>query len=77
MIEVLKLKKVKVVEKFIINVFKIIIGIIALKFGADFVVDNAVNIAQIMGISEKIIGVTILVIGTSLPGTCIISNSYI
>lgn len=53
--------------KFIINVFKIIIGIVALKFGADFVVDNAVNIAQIIGISEKIIGVTIIAIGTSLP----------
>ena len=54
-------------KKFIINFFKIIIGIVGLKFGADFVVDNAVNIAQIIGISEKIIGVTIIAIGTSLP----------
>lgn len=54
-------------KKFIINFFKIIIGIVGLKFGADFVVDNAVNIAQIIGISEKIIGVTIIAVGTSLP----------
>ena len=54
-------------KNFIVNFFKIIIGIVALKFGADFVVDNAVNIAQIIGISEKIIGVTIIAVGTSLP----------
>ena len=45
----------------------IIIGAIGLKFGADFVVDNAVAIAQILGLSEKIIGLTIVSIGTSLP----------
>lgn len=54
-------------KKFIMNFLKIIIGIVGLKFGADFVVDNAVNIAQIIGISEKIIGVTIIAVGTSLP----------
>ena len=38
-----------------------------LKYGADFVIDHAVNVATIMGISEKIIGVTIIAVGTSLP----------
>jgi len=60
-------KKSKTLKTVIIDCLKIIVGIIALKFGADFVVDNAVNIAEIIGISEKIIGVTIIAIGTSLP----------
>lgn len=49
------------------DVCAIIIGIVALKFGGDLAVDNAVNVATILGLSEKIISVTILAIGTSLP----------
>ncbi len=49
------------------DILYIIIGIIALKIGGDFTVDHAVNIANIFGISEKIISVTILAVGTSLP----------
>ena len=49
------------------NFIYIILGIIALKFGGDFVVDNAVNIAEHFKISEKIISLTIVAIGTSLP----------
>lgn len=45
----------------------IICGIIALKFGGDFVVDSACEIANAIGISEKIISLTIIAIGTSLP----------
>lgn len=49
------------------SIVGIIIGIIALKFGADFVVNNSIIIAEKIGISEKIIGLTIVAIGTSLP----------
>ena len=45
----------------------IVLGIIALKYGGDFVVDNAVVIAQAIGISEKLISLTIVAISTSLP----------
>lgn len=45
----------------------IVLGILGLKYGGDLVVDNAVNIAQIMGISEKLISLTIVAISTSLP----------
>ncbi|MBP3597530.1 MAG: calcium/sodium antiporter [Clostridia bacterium] len=45
----------------------ILAGIVALKFGGDFVVDNAVAIAKVIGISEKVISLTIIAIGTSLP----------
>ena len=39
----------------------------ALKIGGDLTVDNAVAIAEKFNISEKIISLTILAIGTSLP----------
>ena len=45
----------------------LIIGILGLKFGADFVVDNSILIAQGFGVSEKLIGMTIVAIGTALP----------
>lgn len=49
------------------NIIQILIGIVALKFGGDFIVDNAIVIAEYFNISEKIISLTIIAIGTSLP----------
>ncbi len=49
------------------TIFNIIVGIIGLKFGGDFVVDSASAIATSLGISEKIIGLTIVAFSTSLP----------
>jgi Ca2+/Na+ antiporter len=49
------------------DICAIILGVVALKFGGDLAVDNAVKVATILGLSEKIISVTILAIGTSLP----------
>lgn len=49
------------------DILFIVLGIVALKVGGDLAVDNAVNVAKILGLSEKIISVTILAIGTSLP----------
>ena len=49
------------------NIIQILIGIVALKFGGDFIVDNATIIAEYLNISEKIISLTIVAIGTSLP----------
>lgn len=45
----------------------IIIGLIGLVIGGKLVVDNAVKIATLLGVSQKIIGLTIVAIGTSLP----------
>ncbi len=45
----------------------IILGIAAVIFGGNLVVDNSVLIAKSFGISETIIGLTIISIGTSLP----------
>ena len=43
------------------------IGIIVLYIGAILTVDHAVIIATELGLSEKIIGLTVIAIGTSLP----------
>ena len=42
-------------------------GIVAIKFGGDFVVDGAVVIAGKLGMSPNLIGLTIVAVGTSLP----------
>jgi cation:H+ antiporter len=42
-------------------------GLAGLIFGGKLVVDNAIKIATEMGVSEKIIGLTIIAVGTSLP----------
>lgn len=44
-----------------------VIGLAALPFAADAVVDGAIGIASIYGISETAVGVTIVALGTSLP----------
>lgn len=42
-------------------------GIVGLYFGSNLLVENAVLISREYGVSERIIGVTIIAIGTSLP----------
>lgn len=42
-------------------------GIGMLVIGGKFVIDGAVGIAETMGMSEKLIGITIVALGTSLP----------
>lgn len=42
-------------------------GIVGLAGGGKLIVDNAVEIATIFGVSQKLIGLTILAAGTSLP----------
>ncbi len=45
----------------------ILLGLIFLPLGSDWVVDGAVQIARLFRISEAFIGLTIVAIGTSLP----------
>lgn len=42
-------------------------GAIAIKFGGDFVVDSASNIALSLGMSQNLVSLTIVALGTSLP----------
>ncbi|QHI39126.1 Inner membrane protein YrbG [Kordia antarctica] len=45
----------------------ICIGLLALIIGGKLVVDNAVELATSLGVSQKMIGLTIIAAGTSLP----------
>lgn len=54
-------------RKIIVNILYIIIGIIALKIGGDLVVEHSEKIAKMFNVSDKIIGLTIVAVGTSLP----------
>lgn len=64
MIDYVESKEHKSIIKIIIYM---ILGVLGLKFGADFVVDNSISIATRFGLSEKFIGMTIVAIGTALP----------
>ncbi len=51
-----------------INMFvKLLFGIFLLSFGANILVNGAKSLALFMGVSETIIGLTIVATGTSLP----------
>lgn len=58
-------------DKHLMKVWKMVgyllVGIAGLKFGSDFLVDGAVSLAQAWGVSERVIGITVVSIGTSLP----------
>ncbi len=50
-----------------LSILFILIGIVLLKYGGDLVVDEATSLAEIFGISQRVIGLTIVAIGTALP----------
>ncbi|MEN8958062.1 MAG: calcium/sodium antiporter [Flavobacteriales bacterium] len=50
-----------------LTLFFLIGGLIGLKFGADWFVDGAKGVAKSFGMSDKVIGVTIVAFGTSVP----------
>lgn len=51
----------------LLSILYIVVGAVLLKFGGDLVVDEASELATIFGISERVIGLTIVAIGTALP----------
>ena len=50
-----------------LSIVFVIGGIVAIKFGGDFVVNSARDIAVTFGMSETLVGLTIVAVGTSLP----------
>jgi cation:H+ antiporter len=54
-------------KKWLINGTLIIVGFALLVYGSDFLVTSAVSISRELGLSELIIGLTIIAAGTSLP----------
>lgn len=51
----------------ITNIIKFIAGTIGIVVGANLLVNNGSELARYIGISERIIGVTLVAVGTSLP----------
>ena len=58
--------KIKQMGKLKIAIF-IIAGIVGLAVGGKLVVDNAIIIATFLGVSEALIGLTVIALGTSIP----------
>lgn len=50
-----------------VNIGKFILGAAGIVVGANLLVDNGSELARLIGISERIIGVTLVAVGTSLP----------
>lgn len=48
-------------------IIMVVCSFVALVFGADLLVQGARSIASTMGVSERVIGLTIVAVGTSLP----------
>ena len=48
-------------------VMQILVGMVGLKYGAEFLVNGSVELATKWGVSERIISLTVVSIGTSLP----------
>ncbi len=59
----------------ILQIVMILVGLAGLKYGADFIVSGAVGIAEQFRLSPRLIGMTIVAVGTSLPeiATCIVA----
>lgn len=49
------------------SIIFIVLGCAAIAFGSDWVVDGATTIAEAMGVSQTLIGLTVVAFGTSLP----------
>lgn len=54
-------------REIIINIVKFVVGTVGIVWGADLLVDNGSELARFIGVSERIIGVTVIAVGTSLP----------
>ncbi len=48
-------------------IFWLLVGVATLLVGAQFMVDGAINIAKALGVSEVVIGITMVALATSLP----------
>lgn len=45
----------------------VVVGLVGLPIGADLLINGAVGISRALGISEEVIGLTMVAVGTSLP----------
>lgn len=65
--EILEEKNKSFSDKHLRNIVYILVGLLALIIGARLVVDSSIALARSLGVSELVIGVTAVAVGTSLP----------
>lgn len=53
--------------RFLLDIAFLVGGFVALRYGAAWVVEGATSIAASMGVSQRVIGLTVVAMGTSLP----------
>ena len=51
----------------VMAIFWLVLGLITLLIGAELLVDGAIAVARFVGVSEVVIGITLVAFGTSLP----------
>ena len=61
------LPQVRKGKKIFVHILGIVLGVVFLSFGADVLIDGAVILARRFGLSQRIIGLTLVALGTSLP----------
>ena len=49
------------------EIIMIVLGALAIAFGADFLVDSTIDVANALGIPQTVISLTVVALGTSLP----------
>lgn len=54
-------------QSIIISIIVLIISLVGLIFGAQFALEGGIAIGKLLGLSDRVIGLTIVAIGTSLP----------
>lgn len=50
-----------------LQIVMLVVGMVLIVLGSDFTVDNASKIATVLGMDDRLIGLTIVAFGTSLP----------
>lgn len=63
----LKLKLSKIKDAWWFMAILLVVGLVLIIYGSDFVVKSATAIAKAFGVSDRIIGLTMIAFGTSLP----------
>lgn len=58
---------IRIYKHWMLDVILIALGLVGLIYGSDLLVKNAIIIAQKLGMSEAMIGLTIVAAGTSIP----------
>lgn len=60
-------RKMEGKKEIAVNLVKFAVGAVGIVWGADLLVDNGSALAAMVGVPERVIGVTIIAVGTSLP----------